>query len=254
MGRPSPLTIRRDADRAGAMLAMTLGSAVRDARRAARLSLAALAERIGIGPARLSQIEHGRGRGAPLDLWIRLGLALDRPLAVSFSRPLIDAASVRDAGHLEIQEHVLALAAATGRRGTFELPTHPSDPRRSTDVGIRDDPNRVLIQVECWNTFGDLGEAARSTKRKQAEGAAHAVATIRGEAEAYRVATVWIVRASAANRAMIARYPHILASAFPGSSRAWVRALTLGHRPPTEPGLVWFDPGRRVLTEWRRRG
>ena len=148
---------------------------------------------------------------------------------------------------------MLSLAVATGRRGTFELPTRPSDPSRSTDVGIRDDSNCVLIQVECWNTFSDLGAAVRSTKRKQVEAEAHAVATVRDGQQTYRVASVWIVRATAANRAMIARYPHVLASAFPGSSRAWVRALTLGLEPPIEPGLVWFDPGKRVLTEWRRR-
>jgi hypothetical protein len=79
-----------------------------------------------------------------------------------------------------------ALARATGRTGSFELPTKPAEPWRSTDVGIRDDRHRVLILVECWNTFGDIGAAARSTNRKLAE-----AATLRraiGEDNAYRVA------------------------------------------------------------------
>lgn len=233
-------------------LAATLGGAVRAARVARRMPLDSLARRVGLSRARLSQIERGEGAGTPLRVWIALGIALDRPLAVSFSRPLDAPRGPVDAGHLEIQEHVLGLARATGRQGTFELPTRPTDPSRSTDVGIRDDRHRVLIQTECWNTFGDLGGAMRATNRKAVEAAAHAIATTTGDAEPYRVATVWIVRASATNRRLVANYPHIIDAAFPGSSRRWVAALTLGEPPPPQPGLVWFDPGTRRIAEHRR--
>jgi hypothetical protein len=147
---------------------------------------------------------------------------------------------------------VLRLAHATGRHGTFELPTRPTDPARSTDVGLRDDRHRVLIQVECWNTFGDLGAAIRATNRKAAEAAAFAIATSPGDADGYSVASVWVVRATAANRALIARYPSIIDAGFRGSSRLWCRALTEGSKVPEQPGLVWFDPATRRLTEHRR--
>ena len=230
----------------------TLGGTVRAARVAKRMTLEGLSRRVGLGRARLSQIERGEGGGTPLRAWIAIGIALDRPLTVSLSRPQDAPRGAADAGHLEIQEHVLQLARATGRRGTFELPTRPADPSHSTDVGIRDERHRVLIQTECWNTFGDLGAAVRATNRKTAEAQSHAIATTAGDAEPYRVATVWIVRASAANRALMARYPHIIDAAFPGSSRRWLAALTRGTDPPTEPGLVWFDPGTGRLTEHRR--
>jgi hypothetical protein len=68
-----------------------------------------------------------------------------------------------------------------------------------------------------------------------------------------RVGLVWIVRATRRNRALIAKYPEIFASRFPGSSIGWVRALTLGTEPPTEPGLVWCDVAATRLFEWRRR-
>ena len=110
----------------------------------------------------------------------------------------------------------------------------------------------MLIQVECWNTFGDIGAAIRATKRKTAEASAHATATTVGEAEPYRIATVWVVRATASNRRLLATYPHIIDSAFPGSSRRCVAALIAGEEPPAEPGLVWFDPARHRLTEHRR--
>lgn len=231
-------------EREARAVAATLGGHARNARRAKRLRLIDVGPRVGLGPARLSEIERGEGAGTPLATWIALGIALDRPLAVSFSRPLGEQRATADAGHLEIQEHVLGVARATGRNGTFELPTRPTDPSRSTDVGIRDERSHTRILVECWNTFSDLGTAIRATNRKAAE----AAATWPDD----RVATVWIVRASATNRRLLATYPHIVDAAFPGSSRAWVRALTEGTPPPDEPGLVWFDPGMCRLMEHRR--
>lgn len=56
-----------------------------------------------------------------------------------------------------------------------------------------------------------------------------------------RAALVWVVRATARNRLLVARYPEVFATRFPGSSRAWVAALTAGGPIPTEPGLVWCD-------------
>lgn len=227
-----------------ARLVATLGQQVRAARRGARMTLRTVAKRVGISAARLSEIERGLGGGAPIATWVSLGIALARPLSIALTRPLGEPRGPADAGHLQIQEHVLALAHDTGRHGTFELPTRPSDPARSTDVGIRDVRHGVRILAECWNTFGDLGAAARSTHRKAAE----AAATWPDD----RVATVWIVRATAANRRLLARYPHILAASFPGSSRAWVRALTRGDiAPPAEPGIIWYESSGR-LSEHRR--
>jgi transcriptional regulator with XRE-family HTH domain len=210
-----------------------------------------LAGLAGIDPSRISQIEAGLGQGVPLHTWVVLGSALNQPLAVSFTRPLGETRGPTDAGHLQMQERLLELARRTGRPATFELPTRPADPRYSIDICVRDARERVLIIQEAWNTFGDLGAAIRSTNRKAAE-AGDLAATI-DDGPPYRVATVWAVRPTAANRRLIARYPEIFASAFPGSSRAWVAALTIGTTPPTDPGLVWLDPTSGRLTEWRRR-
>jgi transcriptional regulator with XRE-family HTH domain len=223
-------------------IAATLGGVIRSARRARRWSLATLAARVRISPARLSEIERGLGGRAPLETWIALGIAIGRPLAVTASKPFPDDRPA-DAGHLDIQEHLLGLGRATGRAGTFEVPTRPSDPLRSTDVGLRDPERRVRILAECWNTFGDIGAAVRATHRKEQE----ATATWPED----RIAIVWIVRSSEANRRLLARFPHILDAAFPGSSRAWVRALEAGRDPPDRPGLVWFDPATRRLRERR---
>lgn len=220
--------VQVEAERLTRSIALTAGGEARRERRRRRRTQRQVADAIGIDASRLSQIERGHGEQVPLELWVALGVALGRPLAVSFSKGLDPAATLADAGDLEIQEHILALGSATGRSGTFELPTRPTDPSRSTDVGLRDPERHLRILVEGWNTFGDLGAAIRSTTRKSAE----AAATWPDD----RIATVWVVRASAANRAMIGRYPHLFASTFDGSSRGWVRALIEGGVPPDRPG------------------
>jgi hypothetical protein len=149
-----------------------------------------------------------------------------------------------------MQELVLKLGRAIGFTGEFELPTRPAEPWRSIDVVLASRARRLMILNECWNTFGDIGAAARATMRKAAE--LEALATGRWGPDA-RVAVVWIVRATARNRALLARYPEVFASRFPGSSRGWVISLTAGEQPPAEPGLVWCDVAATRLLEWRRR-
>lgn len=240
----------RQANRMTEVIAIHLGESVRERRRQLRLTQRVLAARVGVRQARISRIELGHGRGAPLGLWVALGVALGRPLAVSLTRPLGEPREPIDAGHLAMQERLLELANETGRAATFELPTRPSDPRHSIDVCVIDRRNRVLIVEEAWNSFGDLGAATRSTGSKAAE-ATRLAATI-DDGPPFRVATVWVVRPTAANRTLLARYPQVFRSAFPGSSRAWVTALRTGSAPPTRPGLVWLDPGTSQVTAWRQ--
>lgn len=214
------------------------------------MTQATLAARVEVDQSRISQVERGLGQGVPLDLWVRLGVALGRPLAISLTKPLGETHQPADAGHLAMQERLLELARATGHTSSFELPTRPADPRYSIDVCTADTRNRVLLIQEVWNTFSDLGAAVRSTNRKTAE--AHDLAATLGDGPSFRVATVWIVRPSAANRALVGRYPQIFGSAFQGSSRSWAKALTTGTAPPREAGLVWLDPTSGRVTEWRR--
>lgn len=250
-GRKRPIR-RLAGDREARALAATLGSQAADARRRLRISQAILSARCGISRGRLGDLERGDGEGAPLGLWIAIGMALGRPLRVEFSRPIDPSgAAVADAGHLAIQELVLRLGRASGYGRSFELPSRPSDPSRSTDVGLLDDRRRTMILVECWNTIGDLGAAARSTSRKVAETEALAVAA--GGKRSFAVRSVWVVRATAANRALVARYPEVFGARLPGSSAQWAVALTAGAEPPTDPGLVWCDIGATRLFAWRRR-
>jgi len=225
-----------------------LGGRFREARLRRRLTQQQLGERVGVSRSAVSAIERGLGGGHTLDSWQRLAVALDIRLDIDLGRDPI--AEPIDAGHLRIQELVLRLGRAAGYRGSFELATRPSDPARSSDVGLRDDGRRRLTLVECWNTIGDIGAAARSSSRKLAEAEALAIAA--GGERPHRVAGCWVVRATARNRELVRRYPEVFAARFPGSSLAWVRALTLGTDPPAEPGLVWCDVATTRLFPWRR--
>ena len=185
----------------------------------------------------MSAIERGLGGGHTLDTWQRLAVALDVPLIIDIGRDPFEEPA--DAGHLKVQELVLRLGREAGYRGHFELPSRPADPSRSTDVGLRDDVRRRLLLIECWNTIGDLGAAARSTNRKLSQAEDLAVA-IGGE-RSHRVAGCWVVRATRRNRELAARYPEVIAARFPGSSKAWVAAIVDGAEPPSQPGFVWCD-------------
>jgi transcriptional regulator with XRE-family HTH domain len=226
-----------------------VGGEVRAARKRRAWTQEQLGQRVGLSRSAISAIERGLGGGHTLDTWQRVAVGLETTLVVTLARTTFEPA---DAGHLRIQELVLRLGRRAGYQASFELPTRPSDPRRSADVGLRDDAHRRLTLVECWNTLGDVGGAARATSRKLAEAEELAIAV--GDERPHRVAGCWVVRATAANRALVARYPEVFAARFPGSSAGWVRALTQGTEPPSEPGLVWCDVDATRLFAWRQRG
>lgn len=231
-------------------IAATLGGQIAAARRAKRLSQRQLGDMVGLSQARISEVERGEGGGAPFAAWIAIGIALGRPFAVTMSRILTPGRE--DGGHLAPQELVLRLAKGNGIPRTFELPTRPANPTQWIDVGLRDDRRRVLSVVEIGNRVDDLGGARRAFKRHLAE--AEALAVVAGADEgAYRVAGCWVLRATAANRELVARYPAIFEAEFPGSSRAWVKALTTGAESPRQPGIVWVDLAGTRIYEVRQR-
>lgn len=229
--------------------AIALGRSLRAARVRRRLTQAALAEKAGISRARVGQLETGQGLTASVGTWFTLAEALELPFRLEFGRDPTEQPA--DAGHLAMQELVLRLARGAGYTGSFELPTRPADPSRSTDVRLLDRRHRRLVLVECWNSFGDLGGAARSSDRKRSETEAMSIA-LSPDGAALQVGVCWVIRDTRRNRYLLARYPRIIESRFPGSSAAWVRALTVGGPLPDQPGLVWSDLNASRLFARRR--
>jgi transcriptional regulator with XRE-family HTH domain len=244
-GRRSGLVI--EADRRTREHRAQLGAEIRSSRLRRHWTQQHLAERAGVDRQIVGRVERATTR-LDVDVLQRIGIALNRFLEIRFGRDSLEQPA--DAGHLAMQELVLRLGRTNGFVGEFEMSTRPAEAWRSIDVVLASRARRLLILNECWNTFGDIGAAARATMRKAAE--LEALAAGRWGADV-TVRVVWIVRATARNRALLARYPEVFASRFPGSSRAWVEALTNGSTPPNEPGLVWCDVAATRLVEWRRR-
>ncbi len=241
---------RLDGRKMAAAVALKLGTQIGDARKSRGWSQRQLGEKIGISPSRIGQLERGRVAGASVELLCSLSVALGVLLRLEFARDA--SAGPADAGHLALQELALRLGRETGRPRTFELATRPLDTGHSIDVCLRDDAHRVLIVEECWNTFGNINASVRSTRRKIAEAEQLAVA-IGDDAGPYRVAAVWIVRDTRANRALLARYPEVFGAAFTGSSSGWVTALMdAAPAPPIDLGLVWCDVRATRLFPWRK--
>jgi transcriptional regulator with XRE-family HTH domain len=222
--RSAPIAGRREAS----AIAANLGRDTRSTRRLRQLTQAALGERVGLSQAEISYLERGYGARAALETWVAVGIALERPVAVGFGRDTV--APLQDAGHLAAQELLIRLATAAGWQATFEAPSNPADLRHMTDVLLRHAPAVVL--AELWNRLDDLGAGARSSDRKVAEVQAR---------ERGHISTCWLLVDTAANRALVRRYPAILRARFTGPSSAWVSALVDGELPPSEPGLVWID-------------
>jgi transcriptional regulator with XRE-family HTH domain len=250
MRRPKRTAAQVAARTRAAEDARELGRRIRDARQRRRLTQHALADQVGVSRSQVLRLELGRGARTPLETWHALAAELQLTFTVRLGTdPQREPA---DAGHLAIQELVLTLASRLGATGSFELPTKPNDPARSVDAHILDRARRRMIVVECWNSFGDFGAAARSSSRKLADLEALAVA-LGGEPGPLQVGLCWVVRATARNRTLIARYPHLFDARFPGGSAAWVRTLTAGGPMPSQPGLVWCDVGATQLYARRRR-
>jgi HTH-type transcriptional regulator/antitoxin HipB len=214
-----------------------LGRELRASRTRRRITQAQLGARVGLSQSTISELERGEGGSLSLDTLQRVAGALGRNLGIDLGRDA--AAEPADAGHLAIQELALRLGRAVGYEGTFELAgARPGSPY-STDVGLVSRKMGRLLLIECVNTFGDVGASVRSSDRKRQEALEYAIAL--GGERALDVHTCWIVRATRRNRDLVARYPELFSARFPGSSAGWVRALTLGERPPSAAGLVWCD-------------
>ena len=248
-------TKRPDAAISGANIARTAaikaGAEVRLARKRRRLTLAALALRVGGSRARLAEIEVGKGGGAPLEVWFAIAQALDRYLRFEFVRdPMSEPA---DAGHLAMQELVIRVAKAAGWEVQFEAHSRAWESNRSIDVRLIDRAKRRIVIAECWNTFGDLGAAARSSNAKLRDEEQQAVA-IAGDGEPFHVGLVWVVRDTKANRELVTRYAGVFEARLPGSSARWVGVITRQFSPPAEPGLVWSDLRATRFFARRRTG
>jgi uracil phosphoribosyltransferase len=127
--------LEREIARRSNAMSLSLGRDVREGRIRRSMTERVAASKVGISQTAWSRIEAGLGRRVPLQTWIALGIALERPLAVCFSRPLDAPRGAAHAGHLDIQEHVLGLARATSSEQAGQSSTtRPPPPHRRCGV------------------------------------------------------------------------------------------------------------------------
>jgi transcriptional regulator with XRE-family HTH domain len=241
MGRPKRRNAAIAGAREAAAIAATLARQARATRRSRRLTQAALGVKVGLSQSEISYLERGHGARTALETWVAIGIALDRPIAIGFSRD-VAAPPIQDAGHLAAQEVILRVTTAAGWRGRFEVPTDLARSRHSTDVVLTARDGRMVL-IEVWNRLDDLGAAVRASDHKLAQ----------IEQTGAHPRSCWLFVDTAANRQIVRRYPAILRARFGGSSSAWVRALAGGSTPPDTPGLAWVDVSAGRLGELRLR-
>jgi transcriptional regulator with XRE-family HTH domain len=213
-------------------IAANLGRDAKATRQRRHLKQAELGRLVGLGQSEISYLERGHGARTSIETWTAIGIALQRPVSIGFSRDVVDPAPL-DAGHLAAQELTLRLTARGGWRGRFEAASDPTAPRHSTDIELSAPDGRIVL-VEIWNRLDDLGAAVRSSDRKLAD-LAHR------RALPTSVSSCWLLVDTSANHDLVRRYPAIFRSRFRGSSARWVDALTTGGPAPANQGVAWIE-------------
>jgi transcriptional regulator with XRE-family HTH domain len=234
-------TRRTGDDRAGAV-ARRIGLGLRDSRVALRLTQAQAGRRASISQSAWSRIERGTSAAASLETLAACAAAVESQLA-AFIEARPGSTLPRDVEHLRRQELVIAIARAGGWAARPELPIDPGAIRsRSIDVDLvrRGGAEEVVVEIEDLLTDG--GAALRNLADKVA-------AIRRAAASGTAVRGLVIVRATRRNRDTIGAFPAVFASRFPGSSAAWLRALTdPAALLPDEDGLLWSSArGDRLM-------
>ena len=224
-----------------------IGGEIRTMRERRDWTRTELAARAGIGRMVESRVERGASN-LDLDVLQRIGIALDRPLLVTFGRRH-RWSNRRTPATWRCRSSSSDSVALPAMPPDFELPTRPAEPWRSVDVGLiseserRDDPRRVLEHLRrrrCGSTVHEP-EARRSRRpRRRPMG----LRCTRRRRLGRPVHSPEPCAASAISRGIRRPVPGIV-------TRLDRRA---DRRPasPGESGLVWCDVGATRVFEWRR--
>jgi transcriptional regulator with XRE-family HTH domain len=226
-------------------VARRLGAMLREARRARGLRQADVAERAGVTQSWISRMERGHGGTASLETWAAAAAAASVQL-VTFLETIPGADRPRDYEHLKRQRLIVDLARQGGWTAIPEATLDRDRSRlfpRSVDVGLRRPATGERAIVEIWDYFDDVGAAIRSFERKIAD------AESAGPEQVGAVGGLFVVRGTRRNRQLVSEFQSLFAARFPGSSAAWLRALTEPEAPmPAQPAFIWTDvPGTRLI-------
>ncbi len=228
-------------------VAARLGTALRDARQAAALSQADVAERAGMSQPFISHLERGRGTAASIETWSCVAAAVGEQY-VGFLERAPGAGQPRDLEHLRRQSALVEIARTGGWTALPELAIDPGNARsRSIDVALVRRVRGEAVVAEIWDWFDDVGAGMRSLDAKTATLATR-LAVEPPPTGIWRVRGLYIVRDTRRNRALVGELRPLFAARFPGSSVAWLAALGDPERPvPEADGLLWSDSSGTAL-------
>jgi transcriptional regulator with XRE-family HTH domain len=222
-------------------VAARLGVALADARRIAGLHQVEAATAVGLSQARFSELERGLGQGASLETWALAAAGVGEQV-VAFLEHAPGAARPRDIEHLRRQAALIELAVRGGWSALPELAIDPGAVRsRSVDVALTRPERREAVVAEIWDWFDDVGAGLRSVDGKRDAVISRLERALDGQSPArWMVRCLYVVRRTRRNVRLLGELRPLFAARFPGSSRAWLRALTDPDTDlPLEDGLIW---------------
>ena len=207
------------------------GEELRELRLRAVVSQAAVARAIGVARSVICRIEQGDP-----DVSSRIRARAAAALGADFRIAVYpDAAPlIHDAAHAKLVEAVLELRHP-GWRATVESPV-PGPGRRSSDIRLDHESDIVLMEVET--SVRAFETVIRASTEKRA-----AVSTTVGSDR--RIHVVLVLPPSRHHKALVAAHPRIVATAYPASSDALIRALADPSIERPGDGLLWVAPSRR---------
>jgi transcriptional regulator with XRE-family HTH domain len=234
------------ADRWADDLARELGKALRLARLHRGLTQRQAADQAGISPSMWSHLETARDGRTTLATVNRAGLALGSRLR-AYMTEASAADQPRDAAHLRAQELIIRTALGGGWRALPEaLIDREARSSRAADVLLRRGSDYALVDV--WDWFDDVGAAGRSLSRRLDAVERHAIARMVGDDPLPTASGCWVVRATRRNRGLVSDHRHFFQALLPGSSAAWLAALSSPTAAmPPEPALVWVAVNGKQL-------
>jgi hypothetical protein len=178
-------------------------------------------------------MERGLGQQASLETWASIAAATGHQLAAFIER-VPGTTLPRDYEHLKRQQLVVTTARPGGWTATVEQGIDADWERpRSIDVVLTRAARGEVAVVEVWNLVDDVGAAFRGLDAKVARMTRqHGPAT----------GGLMVIRGTRRNRALVRDFKALFRAQFPGSSAAWLAALTARDKPmPAAPGLLWTD-------------
>jgi len=226
------------------------GEELRRLRLDAGVSVAELADVVGVHRSYIPRIEAGRARPS-LEVLTAMGVALGADLGIRYfagSGPRL-----HDRFQAAMIETVLRGLDGRWRPELEVAIDHPT--RGVIDLVLTDRASRTVVASEAQSELRRLEQQVRWATDK-ADGLAHRLADGHHVGSGHNVSRLLILRSTVAMRDLARRYAATLAVAYPARTAEVIRALTTASEAWPGAGIVWIrlEGGRGTLLDLPPRG